>query len=630
MATSPVIEAHRACESFSTEEKGMIDLLVSLDQSHLFKDWDPPGTNDPLKRQFFQQVKKLHTSYPGGLQRYVSNAKTLLLQSKNGENPLDGWVPEVPSGVEITPLSPEAVQLEREGLNEVGRVGFVLVAGGLGERLGYSGIKIELPVETVHHTSYISTYCHSIAAIQERYGHGIDLPLAIMVSDDTNQHTIDLLEANNYYGLKKSQVTILKQEKVPALLDNDAHFALHAQYEIDAKPHGHGDVHSLLYHSGTIETWMGMGIKWVYFFQDTNGLAFFSLPAQLGVSVRMNLEVNSMAVPRVAKQALGAIARLKHRDGIRSMTINVEYNQLDPVLRSTVSPEGDVNVPETGLSPFPGNINQLLFAIDPYHDTLYKSHGTICEFVNPKYADSTRTVFKKPTRLECMMQDYAKILSPTANVGFTVAPAWFCYSACKNNIVDAAAAVKSGIPAMAAYTAESDQYAVWTHLLRDLGCQVKTSPTRVIAGISAVPSPRFVFHPSFALFSSELLAKFTNPRHVVISETSTLAVSGNCFIKSLYLEGALNLDSENSQLVVDFDADSASVLRNKGHILVTLDELESGDVPEGIDKSMVASYVVKEVDRMRGYVIFPVEVKNLTVDSKGESYIFDGMSLRNM
>lgn len=32
------------------------------------------------------------------------------------------------------------------------------------------------------------------------------------------------------------------------------------------------------------------------------------------------------------------------------------------------------------------------------------------EFVNPKYADAGRTVFKKPTRLECMMQDYPKVI----------------------------------------------------------------------------------------------------------------------------------------------------------------------------------------------------------------------------
>lgn len=40
------------------------------------------------------------------------------------------------------------------------------------------------------------------------------------------------------------------------------------------------------------------------------------------------------------------------------MVINVEYNQLDPLLRATGFPDGDVNC-ETGFSPFPGNINQV-------------------------------------------------------------------------------------------------------------------------------------------------------------------------------------------------------------------------------------------------------------------------------
>jgi UDP-sugar pyrophosphorylase len=53
-----------------------------------------------------------------------------------------------------------------------------------------------------------------------------------------------------------------------------------------------------------------------------------------------------------AMQAIGAIASLKHKDG-GALTINVEYNQLDPLLRSTVSKEGDVN-DATGFSPYPG------------------------------------------------------------------------------------------------------------------------------------------------------------------------------------------------------------------------------------------------------------------------------------
>jgi UDP-sugar pyrophosphorylase len=96
---------------------------------------------------------------------------------------------------------------------------------------------------------------------------------------------------------------------------------------------GHGDVHALMYSTGTAKSWLSKGTSWAFFFQDTNGLAFFTLAAQLGVSLKLGLEVNSMTVPRVAKQAVGAITRLVRSDGW-SVTANVEYNQLDPLLRA--------------------------------------------------------------------------------------------------------------------------------------------------------------------------------------------------------------------------------------------------------------------------------------------------------
>ncbi len=48
-----------------------------------------------------------------------------------------------------------------------------------------------------------------------------------------------------------------------------------------------------------------------------------------------------------------------------------------------------------------------------YCATLKRTKGVMEEFVNPKYADATKTTFKKPTRLECMMQDYAKVARAT-------------------------------------------------------------------------------------------------------------------------------------------------------------------------------------------------------------------------
>lgn len=54
-------------------------------------------------------------------------------------------------------------------------------------------------------------------------------------------------------------------------------------YVIQRKPHGHGDVHALLHSTGLVKKWQKNGVKWVCFFQDTNGLVFRALPAALGM-----------------------------------------------------------------------------------------------------------------------------------------------------------------------------------------------------------------------------------------------------------------------------------------------------------------------------------------------------------
>ena len=46
-------------------------------------------------------------------------------------------------------------------------MGLVLVAGGLGERLGFDGIKIDITLETIQDTTYIKYFADNILAIQE-------------------------------------------------------------------------------------------------------------------------------------------------------------------------------------------------------------------------------------------------------------------------------------------------------------------------------------------------------------------------------------------------------------------------------------------------------------------------------
>jgi UDP-sugar pyrophosphorylase len=111
-----------------------------------------------------------------------------------------------------------------------------------------------------------------------------------MTSDDTHARTVELLATHGNFGAAEGQIVILKQEKVAALLDNDARIApLEGEagvYEVETKPHGHGDVHTLLASSGLAARWAEEGRKFIVFFQDTNALCFTVTIAAIGVTVQ--------------------------------------------------------------------------------------------------------------------------------------------------------------------------------------------------------------------------------------------------------------------------------------------------------------------------------------------------------
>jgi len=212
------------------------------------------------------------------------------------------------------------------------------------------------------------------------------------------------MKDNNNFGLKEEQTFFVKQEKVAAFKDNDIKFDFNeAELNITTKPHGHGDVHMYLNQSGLLKKWSDEGKEYIFIFNDTNPLIFRMLPSVLGVSVKNNFVMNTITIPRVPGEAIGAISRLENTTNGKYITTNIEYNVMENLSKTLEG--GKEPVDSHGMSLFPGNTNAILFHIPSYHQILSASGGTVPEFCNPKYANAEKTVFKSPARIESLISE---------------------------------------------------------------------------------------------------------------------------------------------------------------------------------------------------------------------------------
>ncbi|KAL7069279.1 putative UDP-sugar pyrophospharylase [Cryptosporidium serpentis] len=563
MATAVSLNVQSKLET-STNLEDIKNLLNSIGQFHVTTQLCSNNSEGVAKLS--QQLIMLDKTTPGGLTGYVDRAKTLLLASKNGEDSKQGCYPEVPDTINLKTGSEEFVEYEKIGATLLSKTAFVLVAGGLGERLSYKGIKIGIKLSLISEVTFFEEYVNYILAYEDRIlkvtGGRVAIPLIIMTSDDTDSLTRQFLDENNNFGLSSDQIFIVKQLKVPALSNSDAAIALDPNdpFKVLTKPHGHGDIHTLLLNSQILEKLSSNGKEYLVFFQDTNSLVFHGVLASLGVTEKKSFDMISLTVPRVPCEPVGAICRLRYSNG-KYLTINTEYNVLGALLKNCDigSDRADQN---TGYSPFPGNTNILFIRLKPYLSALKRTGGIVPEFVNPKYTDSTKTTFKSPTRLECMMQDLPLLFGEEEKVGCIQLERWLTFSACKNSLAEAINKHKAGLGLDTASSCEGDYYAANAQLLRliakkkGITCRIEESgkdpvtgeldyrsylKDDIIVGLPVRNGANIIFHPSFAISYYELAERIESGP-IFISAKSFVSVEGDVTIKGkVFILGSVTI-----------------------------------------------------------------------------------------
>ncbi|GAW81383.1 UTP--glucose-1-phosphate uridylyltransferase [Plasmodium gonderi] len=514
----------------------------------------------------------------------------------------------------------EYIRYEEVGLSQIDRVCFVLLAGGLGERLNHKDIKLKLLTNLISEKTYIEYYCNYIKSFQEYIKKNkkkdIDIPFIIMLSDDTYEKTISFFENNNFFSLKRHQIHFLKQGKVLCFKDNEAHIDFTFQngtFHFSRKPHGHGDIHSLILNNIDLDSLIKQGYNYLYFFQDTNALAMKVLYLCLGISIDKQLHMNFLAISRKPGEEIGAICSLTSMDNCKKV-VNIEYNMLESII--TGSGEKEI-VDEDGYSLYPGNTSAIVFELRTYNELLKKTNGFVPEYINPKYADESRKHFLRPTRVETMMQDFAflycchectgEIMSKHAKigeengvnsdsigipndlslcgrgrVGVTQLDRCLCFSAVKNDSLKATYNAQRNIHPECMFSAESDLYYNNCVFLQ-LACMYNRKKfvldkieMKTFNGVQYFMPPKVLIEPEFAFTLSEMIKKVKG--NITIRNKSTLWIKSDALIRNLYLDGALIIEKLNCEdTILPVMLEKNVCIRNRGYELVPLTDINENN-----------------------------------------------------
>lgn len=161
-------------------------------------------------------------------------------------------------------------QLMGQQLIEQGRLGCLLLAGGQGTRLQFSGPKGMFPISVIKNKSLFQLCAEKVKAAGLKAGRPLNL--AIMTSLENDKETRSFFEEHHFFGLAPSQISFFVQETLP-FLDIKGKLFLQKPWQIAEGADGNG--HSLLCfaRSGILDQWMQQGIQYLHVILIDNPLA---------------------------------------------------------------------------------------------------------------------------------------------------------------------------------------------------------------------------------------------------------------------------------------------------------------------------------------------------------------------
>lgn len=295
------------------------DKLEKNGQLHVLKYYEELKPEE--KEALLSQVERLDFSMTGSCKHKEE------LTQKGKITPL--------SAMQLGEINRRKDEFMSVGLEAVraGKVGAVLLAGGMGTRLGSDAPKGVYNIGLTKEVFIFQRLIENLLDVVRQADAWIHL--FVMTSDKNHEATTAFFKEKNYFGYRPEYITFFMQEMAPAT-DYEGKVYLEAKDRISTSPNGNGGWFSSMMKWGVVDKIHEEGIEWLNVFAVDNVLQRIADPCFVGATILTDSDVGAKVVRKNAPDERIGVMCLE--DGRPSI---VEYYELTEELMNAKDENGD-------------------------------------------------------------------------------------------------------------------------------------------------------------------------------------------------------------------------------------------------------------------------------------------------
>lgn len=214
-----------------------------------------------------------------------------------------------------------------------GKVGAVLLAGGMGTRLGSDNPKGMYNIGETRELYIFECLMNNMLDVVKQADAWFHL--FVMTSDKNNDITIQFLKEHDFFGYKAEYVHFFKQE-MAAATDYEGKIYLEEKGKLSTSPNGNGGWFVSMKNAGLLDIVKREGIEWLNIFAVDNVLQRIADPCFVGATIQQNCVVGAKVVRKNAPDEKVGVMCLE--DGRPSI---VEYYELTEELMNAKDEKGN-------------------------------------------------------------------------------------------------------------------------------------------------------------------------------------------------------------------------------------------------------------------------------------------------